>query len=66
MLEAVRQSDIATLALPPAGQPRPALGSLLTDVSLGFPSLIDAITRRYFSVVEKEPRWIRAQSRTRA
>lgn len=66
MLEAVRQADIATLALPPAGQPRPALGSLLTDVSLGFPSLIDAITRRYFSVVEKEPRWIRAQSRTRA
>jgi hypothetical protein len=27
------------------------------------PQLSDAITRRYFSVVEKEPKWVRARSR---
>lgn len=66
MLGTVRQVNVELLATPPAGEPRPQLGSLLTGVTDGFPALIDALTRRYFSVVEKESRWIRAQSRTRA
>ena len=63
MLTDLRLADVLTLAEQgPDGQ-RPALVSLLSRQVERIPQLSDALTRRYFSVVEKEPRWVRARSR---
>jgi len=63
LLNDVRLADITVLADPDADGRRKALVSLLESQIQRIPELSDAITRRYFSVVEKEPKWIRAQSR---
>jgi hypothetical protein len=63
MLTDIRLAEAGTLAeLDPEGR-RPALTALLGAELTRITHLSDAITRRYFSVVEKEPRWVRAQSR---
>ncbi len=63
MLTDVRLADVVTLAEQGSDGQRPALVSLLSRQVERIPLLSDALTRRYFSVVEKEPRWIRATSR---
>jgi uncharacterized circularly permuted ATP-grasp superfamily protein/uncharacterized alpha-E superfamily protein len=63
MLSDVRLADVAALAEPDEDGRRPALAALLSREIERIPQLSDALTRRYFSVVEKEPRWVRARSR---
>ena len=63
MLSDVRLADVVSLAKPDDNGRRSALDKLLSAQIDRIPQLSDAITRRYFSVVEKEPRWIRARSR---
>ena len=63
MLNAVRLADVVGLAeLDGSGQ-RVALAGMLGAQIERMPLLSDAITRRYFSVVEKEPKWVRTRSR---
>jgi uncharacterized circularly permuted ATP-grasp superfamily protein/uncharacterized alpha-E superfamily protein len=63
LLNAVRLVDVVGLAEPDATGQRAALTAILRDQIERLPQLTDAITRRYFSVVEKEPKWVRARSR---
>ena len=63
MLHDVRMSDVAALADVQRDGQRPALAGLLRSGIDRIPQLSDALTRRYFSVVEKEPKWTRARSR---
>ncbi len=63
MLNAVRLAEVAGLAKAhPSTGYRPQLAALLQVQSDSFPTLSDALTRRYFSVIEQEPRWVRARS----
>ncbi len=63
MLNEVRLVDVVKLAeLDGAGR-RSALSALLGAQIQNCPLLSDALTRRYFSVVETEPKWVRARSR---
>ena len=62
MLNAVRLADVEGLAQLDAGGARPALTTLLVLQIETLPRLLDAITRRYFSMTEKEPHWVRARS----
>ena len=59
----VRLADVGRLADQDADGSRPELGELLATLIGELPQLSDALTRRYFSVVERGPRWVRAQSR---
>ena len=59
----VRLADVGSLSEPGADGCRAGLAQLLETLTEGLPQLSDAITRRYFSVVEKGPQWVRAQSR---
>lgn len=62
MLNDVRLTDVVKLAeLDAAGQ-RTSLVALLKSLVERIPLLSDAITRRYFNVVEKEARWVRART----
>ncbi len=63
MLNEVRLADVVRLAETDSVGRRPALTALLEAQISRVPLLSDAITRRYFSVIEKEPRWVRARSR---
>ena len=63
MLNDVRLADVGRLAEVDGSGRRPALVTLLEAQIARLPQLSDAITRRYFNVVEKEPKWIRARSR---
>lgn len=63
MLNAVRLADVVRLGEPDTSGERTALAALLGSQIESIPYLSDAITRRYFSVVEKEPKWVRARSR---
>lgn len=63
MLSEVRLADVVALAELDGNGRRPALDNLLASQIGRMPQLSDAITRRYFSVVEKEPKWVRARSR---
>jgi uncharacterized alpha-E superfamily protein len=63
LLDAVRLADVVKLAEVDDKGRRLALEQLLSAQIKHLPQLSDAITRRYFSVVEREPRWIRAQTR---
>ncbi len=63
MLNEVRLADVVRLAETDGSGRRPALTALLEAQVGRIPLLSDAITRRYFSVIEKEPRWVRARSR---
>ena len=62
MLSEIRLADVVALAELQADGRRPALAALLGTQVARIPELSDAITRRYFSVIEKEPRWVRARS----
>lgn len=64
LLNDVRLADVVKLAASDGNGRRPALGALLGAQVERIPQLSDAITRRYFSVVEKEPTWVRARSRS--
>ena len=63
MLNDVRLADVVALSKTDRSGLRPALVAFLESIVARLPELSDAITRRYFSVVEKEPKWIRARSR---
>lgn len=63
MLSAVRLADVVKLAERDGNGRRPALAALLEAQIAQSPNLSNAITRRYFSVIEIEPRWTRARSR---
>ncbi len=63
MLADVRLADVAQLSELDRDGRRASLAHLLTTQIDRVPQLSDAITRRYFSVVETEPRWVRARSR---
>jgi uncharacterized alpha-E superfamily protein len=62
MLNDVQLADVVRLAEPDRDGRRTALTSLLETQIERLPQLSDAMTRRYFSVVEKEPKWVRARS----
>ena len=62
MLHDVRLADATALAECDRNGRRPALETLLKAQLERIPVLSDALTRRYFSVVEKEPKWTRARS----
>jgi uncharacterized alpha-E superfamily protein len=63
MLNAVRLADVVGLAARDNTGQRSALAGMLSAQIERVPHLSDALTRRYFSVVEKEPKWVRARSR---
>ena len=63
MLNAVRLADVVGLAELDGNGQRVALAGMLGAQIERMPLLSDAITRRYFSVVEKEPKWVRTRSR---
>jgi uncharacterized circularly permuted ATP-grasp superfamily protein/uncharacterized alpha-E superfamily protein len=63
MLNDVRLADLLQLADHDGKGRRTTLMTLLQAQTERIPQLSDAITRRYFSVVEKEPKWVRARSR---
>lgn len=63
LLNDVRLADVVGLAERDADGRRTELVKLLEAQVKRIPQLSDALTRRYFSVVEKEPRWVRARSR---
>ena len=63
MLNDVRLADGARLAELNATSRRGVLSGMLSAQIDRVPLLSDALTRRYFSVVEKEPKWVRARSR---
>ena len=63
LLNDIRLADVVTLAEANQDGRRTSLAALLESQVRGIPHLSDAITRRYFSVVEKEPKWVRARSR---
>ena len=62
MLNDIRLADIGSLADVDQSGQRRALATLLGAQIARIPQLCDALTRRYFSVVETEPRWVRARS----
>ncbi len=63
LLSAVKLADVVGLAERDSNGQRTALSAMLRHQIERMPQLSDAITRRYFSVVEKEPKWVRARSR---
>ena len=63
MLSDVRLADVVRLAQFDGRRQRPELTALLEGQIDRVSQLLDAITRRYFSVVEKEPKWVKARSR---
>ena len=63
MLNDVNLVDIARLVEVDSDARRTGLISFLEQQVVRLPQLSDAITRRYFSVVEKDPKWVRARSR---
>ena len=64
MLNDVRLSDVNQLAATDAGGRRGQLTALLETQNASLPKLLEALTRRYFSIVGMEPTWARARSRT--
>ncbi len=63
LVTSVRLADVSSLAEANGEGRRVALTALLGAQVERIPLLSDAITRRYFSVTEKEPRWVRVRSR---
>jgi hypothetical protein len=57
-------ADVNELAQCGADGRRGALTTLLAHQLQSLPELSDAIGRRYFNLVEKGARWVRARSRT--
>lgn len=63
MLSDIRLAEAARLAEADDNGRRLFLQNLLSTEIARVPELTDALTRRYFSVVENKPRWMRAQTR---
>jgi hypothetical protein len=63
LVSEVRLADVAELSERAGDGSRPELAALIETLLGDLPQLSDALTRRYFSVVEKGPHWVRAQSR---
>lgn len=64
LLSELQIADVALLAKAGPEGRRTALVQLLDKTKAGLPDLSDAIGRRYFNLVEKGARWVRARSRT--
>jgi uncharacterized circularly permuted ATP-grasp superfamily protein/uncharacterized alpha-E superfamily protein len=63
LLTSVRLADVASLARPEPDGARPRLQKLLDEQIAALPLLSDVIGRRYFNLVEKDAKWVRARSR---
>ena len=63
LLTNVRLADVTSLARIDGGQ-RGDLQSLLSESVVKLPVLSEVIGRRYFNLVEKRARWVRARSRS--
>jgi uncharacterized circularly permuted ATP-grasp superfamily protein/uncharacterized alpha-E superfamily protein len=63
LLTGVRLADVALLAKCESDGTRPHLVRLLEDQAAALEALSDLIGRRYFNLVEKGARWVRARSR---
>ena len=63
LLTQVRMAEIARLAAAGTGGARTALTGLLAGQNQQLLDLSDAISRRYFALVEKGPRWVRSGAR---
>jgi uncharacterized alpha-E superfamily protein len=59
----VRVAKVADLAAVAADRKRLRLKALLDDQINALPQLSDALARRYFALIEKEPRWVRSGTR---
>ncbi|RTL71737.1 MAG: hypothetical protein EKK41_08200 [Hyphomicrobiales bacterium] len=64
LLSALQVADVNELAQCGPDGRRSALTALLAHQLHSLPELSDAIGRRYFNLVEKGARWVRARSRT--
>ena len=64
MLNDIRLADVARLADTDGSGDRVGLRTLADTNIRRLHELTDALSRRYFSVVEKEPKWVRARSQT--
>ena len=63
LLSEVRLADVTQLSETDTEGRRHELTAKLSSIVARVPSLSNAITRRYFSVIEKEPQWVRVRSR---
>ena len=63
LLTEVRLADVASLAQAEPDGARPNLQKLLDEQIAVLPALSDAIGRRYFNLIEKDAKWVRARSR---
>ncbi len=63
LLSELQVADVNDLAKRTAEGQRSQLAALLARQEEGLPELSDAIGRRYFNLVEKGARWVRARSR---
>jgi len=63
LLTNVRLADVTALAKTEPDGTRAGLHKLLSEQIEALPALSDAIGRRYFNLVEKRAKWVRARSR---
>jgi uncharacterized circularly permuted ATP-grasp superfamily protein/uncharacterized alpha-E superfamily protein len=63
LLTGVRLADVAALARPEPDGTRSELIRLLDEEIAILPALSDVIGKRYFNLVEKDAKWVRARSR---
>jgi uncharacterized circularly permuted ATP-grasp superfamily protein/uncharacterized alpha-E superfamily protein len=63
LLTGVRLADVTLLAKSEADGTRPSLVALLGEQTAALESMSDALGRRYFNLVEKGAKWVRARSR---
>jgi uncharacterized alpha-E superfamily protein len=63
LLTSVRLANVTELAEPDSAGTRTSLRKLLSAQIEALPALSDVIGRRYFNLVEKRAKWVRARSR---
>ena len=63
LLSDLQIADVTQLAKAGTDGKRQALSQLLERQRAGMPQLSEAIAKRYFNLVEKGARWVRARSR---
>jgi len=66
LLTEVRLADVESIGSSDGGGMRADLAALLGRQSAALSELADALGRRYFNVVEKDAKWVRARSRVSA